>query len=102
MPLRVSAPPSVSRAKSASSAKRLPQLRAFLQEARWSTESDELLAALVIVKSHEWKMIASRMNSVFPLVRFSDRDCRDRWGSLRAKFKKSITGSHGVRLEFII
>ena len=80
MLLGVSAPPSVSRATSASSAKmrKLPQCRAFLQEIRWSTESDELLAALIIVKSRKWKMIALRMNSVFPHpahMWFSDSAC---------------------------
>ena len=106
MLLGASAPPSVSRAKSASSAKmwKLPQCRAFLKEIRWSTESDELLAALIIVKSSNWKMIASQMNSVFPHpahMLFSEDDCSRRWKTLRRKLKKGIIGAHGMSLEFI-
>ena len=106
MLLGVSAPPSVSRAKSASSAKmwKLPQCRAFLKEIRWSTESDELLAALIIVKSRNWKMIAWRMNSVFlhpAHMWFSMADCSRRWKTLRRKLKKGIIGAHGMSLEFI-
>lgn len=105
MLLGVSAPPSVSRAKSASSAKmrKLPQCLAILKEMRWSTESDELLAALIIVKSRNWKMIASQMNSVFlhpAHMWFSMADCSRRWKTLRRKLKEGITDAHGMSLEF--